>query len=341
MVRVLIGASVFFMAATSMTMHKMRMRELENYESVEAISHDLIARAYDDDDAYDKLIEAISVGLVHRSLLNTIDAEKLFALQNDDDIDEFSATERVAFATIFPINTTFMRFIEEIKKLNVDGDTDATFILAYCYEFGRGVPRDLLRAYALYTQAVLKDHVRAHGRLALYFLFDTEHKQDHLTSLLLANMGSLGNDALALFILATQYRFGVGVEHDFLLAINYFKRAARLHHGDSYNSLGVMAYLGHGMKIDYQVAANYFSLAANLGVPQAMTNLAYMYEHGRGVDKDMITADYWYRRASLCGDQAAYKKINSSIKNPRAIWIQFYFPKQESWRPVEATLKSF
>ncbi len=55
---------------------------------------------------------------------------------------------------------------------------------------------------------------------------------------------------------------------------------------------------GLGIEADYKIAAEWYKRAAEQGHSRAQINLGYLFEGGLGVKRDLTTAMNWYRRAS-------------------------------------------
>ncbi|MDO6460437.1 caspase family protein [Granulosicoccaceae sp. 1_MG-2023] len=59
---------------------------------------------------------------------------------------------------------------------------------------------------------------------------------------------------------------------------------------------------GLGIQADYQIAAEWYRRAAEQGYSRAQINLGFLYESGLGVERDLTTAMNWYRQASGLSD---------------------------------------
>ena len=159
--------------------------------------------------------------------------------------------------------------VAEAQTLSEVGNADGEAILAYLYENGLGVERDLQHAVNLYTKAA-----RA-GQPDAQF--------------------ALGELAL----------FGSGIERSPETAAGWYKLAARQGHARAKLRLGVMYAQGEGMPLDKGRAIGLFEEAADAGEPEAMRNLAIAYLSGDGVRENYTLAAAWFEKAAKEGDPVA------------------------------------
>ena len=55
---------------------------------------------------------------------------------------------------------------------------------------------------------------------------------------------------------------------------------------------------GIGVRQDFVIAANYYAKAAHHGIPEGMYNLGQLHYHGRGVPRDYDMARHWFEKAA-------------------------------------------
>lgn len=132
---------------------------------------------------------------------------------------------------------------------------------------GVGVPRNLERALALYSEA--------------------------------ANLG----DPEAKFIVGGMYFRGMGTERDFAKAFHYLHGAALKGKStsESKNLLGEFFLTGHTVPQNYEKAAKWYRKAAENGDRDAQSELAFLYFVGRGVEQDFEKALSWFEKAAMQG----------------------------------------
>ena len=66
---------------------------------------------------------------------------------------------------------------------------------------------------------------------------------------------------------------------------------------------------GRGVERDYKMAAEWYRKAAEQGYSEAQYNLGMCYEAGRGVEQDDKEAVEWYRKAAEKGNKDAKKAL--------------------------------
>jgi TPR repeat protein len=145
------------------------------------------------------------------------------------------------------------------------------------------------------------------------------------------NRGILG----AQFNLGQLYLKGHGVPQDYVLARQWFEKAADQGRAEAQTSLGTMYLTGHGVPQDYQQALFWFRLAANQGNPMAYTKLGLMYERGNGVTQDVVLAHKWYILGAASGDTlgAEHRDALAKLMTP----AQLFQAQQRAreWKPKQ------
>lgn len=138
----------------------------------------------------------------------------------------------------------------------------ALYMLARCYEYGRGVKKNINQAIQYYIQSADK-----------------------------------GNSDAQL-VVGLRYYIGSKVKKNYTLAVKYFKRAAVQGNTTALFRFGLCHYHGHGVRQSYNVAVGYLRPAANKGHPEAAYYLGRCYEEGNGVKKDIVLAARFYRKSA-------------------------------------------
>jgi cell division septation protein DedD len=130
------------------------------------------------------------------------------------------------------------------------GDPDAQFDLAQAYKLGRGVPRDLTKAEALYAAAAARGHLQASDNYGLLLFQRGERER----------------------------------------AMPYVRAAAGRGDPRAQYILGLAMFNGDGMPKDWVRAYAYVSLAQQAGLPQATGALAQMDQHVSMADRQKSVA---------------------------------------------------
>lgn len=147
------------------------------------------------------------------------------------------------------------------------------FFLAKMYYDGKGVTKDLTKAFELYSKS--------------------------------AELG----DCAALCNLGEMYLKGESVEKDYNKALELFNQALECNEllpvrCAKYN-LGKMYLKGEGVERNYEKAFVFLSESAEQGEAEAQYNLGVMYANGLGVAKDVSKAVEWYRKSAEQGEVKA------------------------------------
>jgi TPR repeat protein len=97
------------------------------------------------------------------------------------------------------------------------------------------------------------------------------------------------------------YENGWGVAPDPVIAVSWYRKAAKA--GDSWAqyNLGHMLLDGNGVAMDRAEAFFWYSKAAGQGHPRAMNLVARCHELGWGVERDLEAARRWYRASAEGG----------------------------------------
>ena len=100
-------------------------------------------------------------------------------------------------------------------------------------------------------------------------------------------------------------------------ALKVWLPAAQQGDVNAMNYVGEIYEQGLGVQPDYALAADWFRKAAEKGSSTAMINLGGLYEGGKGVNQDMTMAMNWYRKASGGGGGATLEMVTDDEKSQR------------------------
>ena len=98
------------------------------------------------------------------------------------------------------------------------------------------------------------------------------------------------NDNIAVNNLASLYYSGIGVEQNFAMAAELFRKAVQLGNTEAAVNLAFLYLAGSGVNKDSKEAINYFVIAAKAGNPTAQFMLGYAYFKGHVVPQDYARA---------------------------------------------------
>ena len=179
------------------------------------------------------------------------------------------------------------------------GYDHAELMLARCYHYGRGVPKDLKIAEKLYLRSVSDGWNFARNLLGDFYL--SGKRYDEAFSWYMK--AAADNDDEGIANIAYCYEFGLGVQPDHAKALDMYTGPAKRDLDWAQFRLGVMYYQGKGTDKDYSKAVDYFRMAAEQGHPEAQNNLANCYLNREGISDPKTVADkeayYWYCKSAL------------------------------------------
>jgi len=204
--------------------------------------------------------------------------------------------------------------------------------LAYLYETGQGVKRDLMKALELYQLAAQQGHSVAQYNLGRIHQNGLKHLNQviapnpalaeqylrraaaqgvvaayHQLGILYYTQGgriklaSLTPEQLKIWDKDGDGRVLPAENRLYQDAHDHFLLAARQSYGLSLHALGVMYQQGHGVKADAARAAHWLEQAVQHEQPDSFYNLAQLHENGLGVPPNLPRAFILYRQAARMG----------------------------------------
>jgi uncharacterized protein len=128
-------------------------------------------------------------------------------------------------------------------------------------------------------------------------------------------------NAAAQVNLGLHYYNGQGVPQNYVLARQWWEKAAAQGHAGAQVSLGTLSLMGYGVPKDYQQAMRWFRLAADQDDALAQMKLGVIYERGDGIPPDFVQAHKWYNLAAAKGekDSAVQRELLSKRMTPDQI----------------------
>lgn len=247
---------------------------------------------------------------------------------------------------------------EWIEKAVAAGAPGAKTALAQIYESGTGtekepgIPRDLKKAYELYTQVAESGEASAYLKLGAFHEQGAGMPRDEVKAVEFYKKGAAKNVAacihqLALFhaegkgglkkddveafnllyrsammayvpsqiALALRYRQGTGAMQDAQAALAWLERAMQNGNADAAVLYASMLEAGEAGVRNLEVAVKIFKEAAGKGHPAAMMALGSMLEDGRGLPGDFRQALMLYLTAAKAGLKEAGERADKLKKS--------------------------
>lgn len=191
------------------------------------------------------------------------------------------------------------------RKAAEQGNHNAQNNLGICYEEGAGVMRDYVLAKQLYRAGKEGGHANATNNLAYIYLLENNHTEAFKLFNLAMALGSTD----AIYNLGTMYdtgcHIGQGAPREPLIALRYFREAAKLGLGKAALRAGRMLTTGDGCTKELAAAAEVLRMAAEKGDPECQNAIGQLYELGLGVAQSYREAKKWYSKSEAGGDPGA------------------------------------
>ncbi len=108
------------------------------------------------------------------------------------------------------------------------------------------------------------------------------------------------------FVLGDMYRYGIHVEENESLSIEYYSKAGCFR---AFNALGDTHYK------DLSKSFEYYLKSANMGYSVAQNNIGCYYEKGKGIKKNLTKAYNWYKKSANQNDESAMHKLKKETFN--------------------------
>ncbi len=199
--------------------------------------------------------------------------------------------------------------IDKCRESAQSGYAPAQYQLGQCYEEGKGVERNLSKAFKLYWLASDKyrpakerlDKDSYQGQLAKWLKKAVNGKQ-------LAD----ADLAEAQCMLGCCYQHGWGVSYDMVSAVEWWRKAADL--GDAYanDRLGYCYRLGQGgLPKDAEQAFAHYLKAAEGGYSEGYFSVGLCYKEGDGVERDDEKAFGWFKKAAEHDNPMAWVELGN------------------------------
>ena len=219
------------------------------------------------------------------------------------------------------VEKDFTKVVEWYTKAAEQGNVGAQNNLGRCYEKGKGVEKDPKKAIEWYTKAAEQGALGAQYNLgACYYRGDGVEK-DYRKALEWYRKAAEQGDSLALNDIGIIYENGCGIEKDINKAVECYARAAEQGCAIAQNNIGLCYTFGQGVEKDYEKAIEWFTKAAEQDDYWGQYNLALSYEKGNGVEKSYTKAAEWYTKAAMQGLAEAQNNLGCCYESGKGIEI--------------------
>ena len=169
-------------------------------------------------------------------------------------------------------HNTQIKILRQLQHYNYP---NALNDLGCAYEFGLGVRKNIRIALSWYHKAVSKGSIFAISNLAYIYIFGPEKYRDKYKGVYYAFCAAFYDDEQAQNLLGLCYEFGIGLDKDYEMAFDYYKKAVEGGAGPcaEYN-LSLCYSRGVGTDVDLEKGEKYMRLAMEHGYkPKNKPNL--------------------------------------------------------------------
>lgn len=224
------------------------------------------------------------------------------------DEEEIEETEEVAY---------YRANFPQLQRAALQGDADACFDLARCYDLGVVVEQNDAQAFYWYRQAAEYGDEVAQYNVGLYYLNGWGVKEDSRQAVQWFRESAQQGDKDAQFMLGECYEWGWGVVRNHASAVMWYQEAALQKHREAQYRLGLHYEQGRGVRKDLAEAARFYLQVANASectedfVVEAQFRLAEIYNRKASAQYSPALAKHWYKRASMGGHQGAQEKLET------------------------------
>jgi len=166
----------------------------------------------------------------------------------------------------------FHAAIEQFRPLVAEGYAAAQYQMALVYLHGYGVPKDGMKALALFKLAAEQNDSDAQFELALIYSEGKLVKQDLKQSYQLTLQAAKKGLSSAQFNVAVMFANGTGVEQDYFKASRWYKTAANQNHVLAQFNLALLYSEGKGVEKSTEMSLVWNTIAAWNGYSDANTS---------------------------------------------------------------------
>lgn len=209
----------------------------------------------------------------------------------------------IKFASMKQHEKAYLLFAQASER----GHPLAQFNLGLCFELGKGVDKDLVKAAECYKNAVAQGQTGAMYNLALFYMEGLGGlPKDSQHSLKLLEEAAENGLCKAQLYLGLYYADESSHHCNYSKAIPYLEMAAGKRDPSAEFHLGVCYERGLGTERSMSKAANLYKSAALHGHTGAQYNMGVFYENGLGgCSVNKTEATRYYRMAAEAGDEDA------------------------------------
>lgn len=205
--------------------------------------------------------------------------------------------------------------LDLIRKLAAQGHAESQGHLAYCYQTGEGVLKNLKTAFQYHKLAAENGYKESQYNLGYCYQHGIGIEKNPFKAYHWYGIAAKEGLKEAQYLYGTCHQFGIGTQVDAEEAFKWYKLSAEQGHIPAYANLSFCYFKSFGTRRNYKKAFEYATYAAKEGNAVAQSYLGYYYYNGIGVPINTKRAVEWYTEAAQNGDaeaQKVMKKLNIS-----------------------------
>ena len=153
-----------------------------------------------------------------------VDIVPLFASQEEAFAEFEKRDEQLGHSQEFSVHP------DVLAKDAAEGDMEAEFDLAVCYEQGAGVEQDMAEAMKRFRRAADAGHAEAQYKLGAAYAYGIQVEQDYDQAVQWYAKAAEKGQADAQYALGMTYCYGIGVDPDTGVAADWYEKAAAQGH---------------------------------------------------------------------------------------------------------------
>jgi len=201
--------------------------------------------------------------------------------------------------------------IKEFRELADTGHAQSQFSMGLIYHLGRGLTKDLAKAYSLYKASALQEHPPAINNLGMMYLNGDYVEKNQAVAFIMFERAS-AEHAQAKDNLGRCFENGWGAEQDIEQAMNFYELAGDDGYKLGYYHLAQLHEEGRGgAPVDIKQAITWYQTAGDNSFAKGYHRIGEIYEQGIGVPKDLDQARNWYEEAASKGYDPSIVKLKN------------------------------
>lgn len=219
------------------------------------------------------------------------------------------------------VNADIPTFVQSLMLKAVNGDAEAMYTIGYCYDVGKAVKLDTLKAVYWYKSAARQGYSSAYNNLGV--MYSTGHNgrlpKEEGHALLWFRNGAKLND------MDCQFHSGLLLLRQRIYdeSLEYFIQSGDQGMIFAQVNVGALYFDGKGTEINYAKAINWFKKAALHGDALALHNLGVIFLFGKGIKVDQEKSKAYFRLA-LSGKNAGLIPQNLSKRKRKKGGMIYY-----------------